>query len=65
MGVAEVGAAVNPAILTFVGILVFTSGLVVGYITGWDHGVQRGFGVGWREAMSEVRRIIARTKGAV
>lgn len=54
----------NPAVLTFVGILVFTSGLVVGYITGWDHGVQRGFSTGWVHAMQEVRRIIARTKGA-
>lgn len=52
----------NPAFLVFTAILVFVTGLVVGYITGWEQGVQRGFGVGWREAMTEVRRIMARTK---
>lgn len=54
----------NPAILTFIGILVFTSGLMVGYIAGHDSGVVKGYGAGWSAAMTEVRRLIARTREA-
>lgn len=47
-------------LLVFIGILVFASGLVVGYVYGWRDGSTRG----WIVAMQEVRRLIARTKGA-
>ena len=57
-------ALMDPTILIFIGILVFTSGLVVGYITGWDHAVAKAYTTGWSDAMREVRRLIARTKGA-
>lgn len=53
----------NPAALTLLGILIFTAGLVIGYITGWQHGVQRGFSTGWVHAMQEIRRLVARMKG--
>lgn len=52
----------NPTLLTFAAILVFTGGLVVGYVTGWGDGAARGFSVGWTAAHTEVRRVIARLR---
>lgn len=46
---------IDPALFTMIAILVFVSGLIIGYTEGWDHGM--------RATMTEVCRLIARTTG--
>jgi hypothetical protein len=54
---------VSDIVVALVAIFVLVGGLVTGYWVGWNDGAKRGFTVGWHEAMTEVRRIVARTKG--
>ena len=44
--------------IAMLGIVAFAAGCMAGYWFGWHDGV----GIGWTEAMREVRRIMARTK---
>lgn len=52
----------NPTLLTFAAILVFTGGLVIGYVTGWGDGAARGFTVGFEAAYTDIRRVVARLR---
>lgn len=53
---------VDPALFTFIAIVIFGCGVVIGYLFGWDDGVSRGFDVGWREAKDLVLREIAKSR---
>ena len=52
----------NPSVVVLVAILTFAGGIILGYVEGWNRGSQQGYHVGWVEANTELRRLLARAK---